>query len=522
MKKSIILAGLLFSIPSFAIISKDSNGVCWEYLGSNTGTCAYNSNYSLYDINLNAYCGGYVIGMVMSVNGTTSITYGRVNDVSCVPTNCSNGLIWSNTSQSCITPPVNLSAYNNDVDGCHAHDGLLKANGDCVSYVDFGSYLLTEPTAFLGGGLFINGYLFTAAGLAGATLLGPATMAGAAFATIGGVAMVSGVGMALYGASDDIAANFVTNPSNDITIPAKPATATTPATPETRVKINLDQYDASTVASSDLSSGKVQEISYIPPEVKQRILEGVVNPTTGLPDITPSDLAGTTTTKYNYTSNTATTETMKSDGTTVTSTTPFTPITNPDGTVTAQSHNESIAPTVTGTKSSTIEVPAWNQYQTIAQWTETIKTNSGTGSTSGGGTTGTTPAATGDATADALLNAEMPSYDTSGTGEFDTLDKSIVDDMSNTTTGFIDNIQSQIDAAQTVYDQTSALISGGWESPQIPAGECGTAMSMDFNGKHIDVCPHLANFLSPISPLISFLVTIAGTAFAIAIFIGGF
>ncbi|OHD86354.1 MAG: hypothetical protein A3I60_00405 [Sulfuricurvum sp. RIFCSPLOWO2_02_FULL_43_45] len=513
MKKSLILASLLFSLSHAGIYPVSGSSTCKQATLVKLSCTASNiEQYGWVYGQLKytgAQCGGTTGYYAYMTNSFLYIASSPV-DVACP--NC-NGGTWNGATQSCTMPP--LSAYNNDVDACHAHDGLLKADGSCVSYGDFGAYLLTEPTAFLGGGLFINGYMFTAAGLVGGTLLGPATAAGAAFATIGGIAMVAGVGIALYGAGDDIAANFAGTPDK-----LRPPTNDTTLPDRMRIKLREDSEGGQTVTNADTSSGKIDKISHIPPEVRQRILDGVVNPTTGEPNITPSDLAGTTTTSYNYTNNTATTETMKSDGTTVTSTTPFTPITNPDGTVTAKSHNEAVAPTVTGTKGTTIDVPEWNQYQIIAQWTEKNAQNAGT--TSGGGSTGSTPVSTGDATADAIANADMPAYTLGDTGNFDTLDKTVVTDMSTSANSFLDNVQNQIDAAKTVYDQTSALVSGGWQTPVIPAGECGNGMAMDFHGQHVDLCPSIANFLAPISPLVSFLFTLAGTAFAIAIFLGGF
>lgn len=521
MKKSLFAAALLFSVDSFSSVyvnssgcysptsyfdtvhnigSAPSNGAGWmgnpacneKYRGQMYGNLIIDSSQSIgytdYPTNSGIFCNASL--------------YNKVT-VSCP--SCGGG-IWDNNTQSCTVPP--LSAFNNDSAGCKSAGGYWFNDNTCVSGTDAIQKVFTDPTALIGGLVFINGAAWSIAGAYALPITGGASSAAIAY---GGHAMAGGLGMIGVSALGQMWQSNDT-PSSDFVAPDSP----------TRIKVKLQSDNSTIVAQGDISSGKVESISYIPPEVKQRILEGVVNPTTGLPNITQADLAGTTVTKYNYSTNTATTETIKSDGTTVTTSTPITPISNSDGTVTAQSHNESIAPTVTGTKSTPIQVPEWNQYQTIAQWTETVKTNSGTGTTSGGGSTGTTPVNTGDTTADALLNADMPSYDMTGTGEFDTLDKSVVEDMKSSVSGLFDNFQNQIDAAQLVYDQTSNLISGGWVAPQIPSGECGTTMSMDFNGKHIDVCPPLANFLSPISPLISFLITLAGTAFAISIFLGGF
>lgn len=543
MKKSFIAASLLFALDSFAVgdqqLTTTSAG-CGSYTtppyfwqrttGANRNDpCDWYASSTLQPPNgtKTTFCrtGAYDTWIQIGTNtsngsGTCNVVWQEYRPVSscgsslndsdndgiCEPT-CPSGQTFNEVTYTCVIPP--LSAFNNNPSGCASAGGYYFNDGKCVDGTDAIAKVFTDPTAIVGGLIFINGAAWSIAGAYALPITGGASSAAIAY---GGHAMVAG--LATLGVS---ALGQLYNQPDSVT-PKSDST-----TGETRIKVKLQSDNSTTVAQGDISSGKVESISYIPPEVKQRILEGVVNPTTGLPNITQSDLAGTTVTKYNYSTNTATTETIKTDGTTVTSTTPITPISNPDGTVTAQSHNEAIAPTVTGTKSSTwAAVPEWNQYQTIAQWTETIKTNSGTGSTSGGGTTGTIPVNTGDATADAIVNAQMPSYSIGDVGSFDTYDRTVVDDMHSTTYGFLDNIQNQIDAAQTVYDQTSALISGGWQPPQIPAGECGTAMTMDFHGKHIDVCPSLANFLAPISPLVSFLITIAGTSFAIAIFIGGF
>jgi len=443
------------------------------------------------------------------VSSCTGDTTKNADNV-CVPNSCTASGGSFNYAYGCVLPP--LSAYNNNATACHDHDGLLKASGECVSYSDFGAYLLSEPTAMLGAGLFINGYFYTAAGLVGGGLVaaGGGGMAAAGFATIGGLAMFTGVGMALYGASDDIAANFTESPSNDMMAAEK------------RVKVNLDQYQNTTIATADTTTGQVKEISYIPAVVKQRILEGVVNPTTGLPNVTASQTAGTTSTKYDYSTNTATTQTVKSDGTVQTSTAPFTPLTNPDGTVTAQSHNESIAPTVTGTKSTPIDVPNWNQYQTIAQWTETADTVGGTGGTgTTGGGTGTTPAATGDATADALLNADMPSYSFAETGDFTHTDESHITGMSDNVQDFIDNVSSQLQSVKTVYDETESMLNQGITAPNIPTGQCSNGLQLDIWGKHIDLCPAITEFITPYSNLVALLITLAGLALAISIFLGG-
>lgn len=508
MKKSFIAASLLFSVSAFAFDILDS---CIPSSYSSIETnFLLSSDYGTLQYPKKSFVDGSAFYKYKSTlrcfqnNTSTIVSCSEIDHT--VFQNYYDIYYNASLSSSCYAPA--LFAFSNDPSGCASAGGYYFNDGKCVDGTDAIAKVFTDPTAILGGLIFINGAAWSIAGAYALPITGGASSAAIAY---GGHAMVAG--LATLGVS---ALGQLYNQPDTVT--PKPDSTTG----ETRIKVKLQSDNSTTVAQGDISSGKVESISYIPPEVKQRILEGVVNPTTGLPNITQSDLAGTTVTKYNYSTNTATTETIKSDGTTVTSTTPITPITNPDGTVTAQSHNEAVAPSVTGTKSSTIQVPEWNQYQTIAQWTETIKTNSGTGSTSGGGTTGTVPVNTGDATADAIVNAKMPSYSLGDVGSFDTYDRSVVDDMHSTTNGFLDNIQNQIDAAQMVYDQTSSLVNGGWQAPQIPAGECGTGMSIDFHGQHVDLCPPIANFLSPISPIVTLLVTIAGTAFAIAIFIGGF
>lgn len=509
MKKSLLLSSFLFS--SFAYSAAIPN-IVYGPFGDPASYWYFDTSISC-NINLDGTylvtnaCGYY--GPWYRYSGTVFAYVGnRVATPSCV----SSGGTWYNDTQSCTPAPPPLAAYNNNASACHDHDGLLKASGECVTYSEFGAYLLTEPTAMLGAGLFINGYFYTAAGLVGGGLVaaGGGGIAASGFATVGVIAMLTGVGMALYGASDDIAANFTESPSNDM------------MAQETRVKVNLDQYQNTTIAAADTTTGQVKEISYIPAEVKQRILEGVVNPTTGLSNVTASQTAGTTSTKYNYSTNTATTQTVKSDGTVQTSTTPFTPITNPDGTVTAQSHNESIAPTVTGTKSTPIDVPNWNQYQTIAQWTETADTVGGTGGTgTSGGGTGTTPAATGDTTADALLNADMPSYNFPESGDFDKPDTENYSSMNSDINNMWENLSTQLDSAKTVYSETEQMLNEGFTSPNIPTGQCSNGLQLDIWGKHVDLCPVITEFISPFSNLVAFLITLAGLVLAISIFIGG-
>lgn len=521
MKKSLLAAALLFSVDSLA-------GGCSGYILSPTSKTVYgpssdwcntdNSPFDnhwgcptpyvtqfFYDEYYNkggSNCGG-TRQYYTSVSSCPAGTSKDLNNV-CVPP-C-NGT-WNYAYGTCTLPP--LSFYDNDPAGCKAAGGYWFNDNTCVTGTEAIQKVFTDPTALIGGLVFINGAAWSIAGAYALPITGGASSAAIAY---GGHAMAGGLGMIGVSALGQMWQGS-SSPSNDFIASDSP----------TRIKVSTDQYQATVAASSDTLSGQVKEISYIPPEVKQRILDGVVNPTTGLPNLTNADLAGTVSTKYDYSSNTATTSTMKSDGSIATSTTAFTPVTNSDGTVTAQSHDESIAPTVTGTKSTPAQVPNWNQYQTIAQWTEKAATTAGTTTTGGGSTGGgTTPVSTGDSTADAIVNADMPSYNLGENGTFDRLDGTFVNDMHSSVTGLFDNVQNQIDAARQVYDQTSSLVTDGWQSPQIPSGECGDGLTLDLWGKHLDICPVITQFLAPLSPIITLLVTIAGTAFAIAIFIGGF
>ncbi len=508
MKKSIVLASILFSsfltaddildtcVPS-SYSSIESN-----FLGSSDyGTIGYSQKSFMggnvfYKFKSTLRCFQYNTGTITTCSEGDHTAFQNYYDL------YYNAVLGSN----CYAPT--LSSFDNNPSGCVSAGGYYFNDGKCVDGTDAIAKVFTDPTAIIGSLIFLNGAAWSIAGAYALPVTGGASGAAIAY---GGHAMVAG--LATLGVS---ALGQLYNQPDTVT-PKSDST-----TGETRIKVKLQSDNSTTIAQGDISSGKVESISYIPAEVKQRILEGVVNPTTGLPNnITQSDLAGTTVTKYNYSTNTATTETVKSDGTTVTSTTPFTPITSPTGEVTAQSHNEAVAPTVTGTKGTTINVPEWNQYQTIAQWTETIKTNSGTGSTSGGGSTGTVPVNTGDATADAIVNAPMPAYSLPDNGDFEHLSKTNNDSMADTADGLIDNISNQIDSVKTVYDQTQTLLTDGFTAPNIPTGQCGNGLQLDIWGKHIDLCPEITNFISPYSNLIALLITMAGLVFAISIFLGG-
>lgn len=133
--------------------------------------------------------------------------------------------------------------------------------------------------------------------------------------------------------------------------------------------------------------------------------------------------------------------------------------------------------------------------------------------------TSTTPTTT---TGQDIVNAPMPSYSLPETGEFDTYDKNIVSSMINDTTDTINNLKNQYDAAKLIYDNTHNLIQNGWDVPEIPPGQCGTSLQMNWHGQMIDLCPPITQNLSIISPVISLLVTIAGSIVAIGIFIAGF
>lgn len=123
---------------------------------------------------------------------------------------------------------------------------------------------------------------------------------------------------------------------------------------------------------------------------------------------------------------------------------------------------------------------------------------------------------------DAIINATMPNYSLPNTPEFIPFDSNPITQMIDSASQMFSNIEQQIASTKTVFDNTKLMLEGGWTPPTIPAGSCGDSMAFDFHGRHIDLCPPLANSTAVASPIVSSVVTIGGMAFAVSIFFGGF
>lgn len=284
--------------------------------------------------------------------------------------------VYKNPVVSC---PLSLSNYNNDPTGCSNAGGYYLADGTCVSGSDAIARIFNDPLAVSGVFLFLNGFAWTAAGALAMPVSG-----GASGAAIGyGIhAMAIGLGMIAF--SDGVIdfSSVPVSPSNDS------------MSGNDRIKIDLVNLDgnpdvlAMTVA--DTSTGKVSDVSTIPADVRQRILDGNVNPTTGEAyNITPMDLSGTKTTHYDYSTNTATTSTVNSDGSISTQSTPITTVSNSDGSVTTSALDSSIAPTVTGTTSPSGSSTSWTPVASSGSSGGTTGTTNTGGGSSGGTSSGT-------------------------------------------------------------------------------------------------------------------------------------
>ena len=346
-----------------------------KYSYTSSGTCYMKIYTSCNKTASNTWTYTYKRGSLVS-----SCPSGTFRDVSgaCIPGDCSGNFDYNNFT--CFPPPY--SAYDNDQQGCEANGYYYFNDGTCTDGTGAIAKIFQDPLAVSGSFLMVNGFAWTAAGL----LLGATPLGAAGALTWGTYATLAGVGSIALSAADQLyVSSDSPSPTNDVTLDDG-----------TRLKVSMDQYDNTQISKVDTTTGKVESISTIPPEVRQRIIDGNVNPTTGEPynSLSPADFAGTKSTTFDYASNTATTQTVQSDGSIKTETTKITTVSNSDGSVTTLSSNPIVAPTVTGTTGSTIQVPEWNQYQTIASWTETVADDPSPGSTTtgtvstGGGSTG--------------------------------------------------------------------------------------------------------------------------------------
>lgn len=115
-----------------------------------------------------------------------------------------------------------------------------------------------------------------------------------------------------------------------------------------------------------------------------------------------------------------------------------------------------------------------------------------------------------------MPNVSMP-------GVPDVLDFSI-DDMDkfryNATT-MSRNILDQVDNVQNTFTNTMSILNQGFPPVTLPTGSCGSSMAFDFYGKHIDLCPPLANTSAQFAPLFQLLIFMVGLIASIKIFISG-
>lgn len=126
------------------------------------------------------------------------------------------------------------------------------------------------------------------------------------------------------------------------------------------------------------------------------------------------------------------------------------------------------------------------------------------------------------ATGQDLINAPMPSYSFPALAEFVPFDSNPITDMITGANLMFTNISNQISSTSTVFDNTKALLKGGWTPPVIPSGSCGESLAFNFHGKHIDLCPPLVNATAVGAPIVAPVVTIGGMVLSVTIMIGGF
>ena len=281
------------------------------------------------------------------------------------------------SSASSTACPVSLSNYNNDPTGCSNAGGYYLSDGSCVSGSDAIARIFGDPLAVSGAFLFLNGFAWTAAGILALPISGGASGAAIAY---GAHAMLIGAGMIAFSADGTIDFSSQTAPPSDDIMNG----------PE-RIKVIINDPQQNTqVVSADTTTGKVSDVSTIPAEVRQRILDANVNPSTGEAyNITPMDLSGTKTTHYDYPNNTATTSTVNSDGSISTQSTPITTVSNSDGSVTTSALDSSIAPTVTGTTSPSGSSTSWTPVASSGSSGGTTGTTNTGGGSSGGTSSGT-------------------------------------------------------------------------------------------------------------------------------------
>lgn len=84
-----------------------------------------------------------------------------------------------------------------------------------------------------------------------------------------------------------------------------------------------------------------------------------------------------------------------------------------------------------------------------------------------------------------------------------------------------DNILDQVDNVQNTFTNTMSVLDQGFPPVSLPSGTCGSSMAFNFYGRHIDLCPPLAESSAQFAPLFQLLIFLVGLIASIKIFISG-
>lgn len=84
-----------------------------------------------------------------------------------------------------------------------------------------------------------------------------------------------------------------------------------------------------------------------------------------------------------------------------------------------------------------------------------------------------------------------------------------------------DNILDQVDNVQNTFTNTMNILNQGFPPVSLPDGTCGSSMAFNFYGRHIDLCPPLAESSAQFAPLFQLLIFLVGLIASIKIFISG-
>ena len=120
-----------------------------------------------------------------------------------------------------------------------------------------------------------------------------------------------------------------------------------------------------------------------------------------------------------------------------------------------------------------------------------------------------------------ILNAQMSAYSLPDPLDFVPFDSNPITDLVNGSQELFNNVSTQLATTKTTFDNTMTMINGGWVPPVIPVGACGDSMAFNFHGKHIDLCPPLAEKTAVVAPIVSTLFTIGGMVLGVTIVLGG-